>query len=75
MHRQLMLSVYILFSLSIISVAHAEFSDGVDALNKGDYAKAYKEFKAAADGNFSYPSCHQRGNNQWHRSLPYASAG
>lgn len=48
MYRQLMLLVA-LFFLSIVSVAHAEYVDGVDALEKGDYAKAYKEFKTAAE--------------------------
>jgi TPR repeat protein len=42
----------LLFATVLIGLAalvHADFNDGVTAYNKGDYAKAYEEFKPLAE--------------------------
>ena len=36
-------------SLSLMSIAYADFNDGLDAYNKGDYKTAFSEWKPLAD--------------------------
>jgi uncharacterized protein len=52
MYRRLVLLV-ILFSMSVFSLAHAGFEKGKAAYDKGDYVKAYNQFKALAEKGFA----------------------